>query len=87
MLQDELQNMHVWKLLSKGTRSILRKCSVTILPFAICRLQVMFSPKKRSKIEYTVGGVKLCLEIRSLQNLAKAWLLRDIDYDNSHGLS
>ena len=48
MLQDELQNMHVWKLLSKGTRSTLRKCSVTILPSAICRLQVMFSPKKRT---------------------------------------
>lgn len=57
MLQDELQNMHVWKLLSKGTISTLRKCSVTILPSAICRLQVMFSPKKNDQKLNTQLGV------------------------------
>ena len=61
MLQDELQNMHVWKLLSKGTRSTPRKCSVAILPSGIRRLQAVFSPKKLSKIEETVIGVLNCV--------------------------
>ena len=70
LLQDELQNMHVWKLLSKGTISTPRKCSVAILPSGIRGLQAVFSPKL-SKNEETIGVLNCVWKSEVFQILQK----------------